>query len=269
MNYLLSLLAGILQGLTEFLPVSSSGHLVLFHDVLKFGLPSDVLFDATLHLGTLFALLFFFRADIVRVLRGLASSLRRWNVREDADQRLGWLVVIGAVPIGIAGVAFAGVIERTLRHPAVVAAALIGVGVLFFIAERFAARTKTVADMSAADAGTIGVAQVLALVPGVSRSGFTIVAGLARKLRRGEAARFSFLISIPAFIGAEVLELAKADWSNAGWGLLAVGYAAALASGVLTIRFFLKFLERHPLHVFAWYRIALGLVVIAWLIFAK
>jgi undecaprenyl-diphosphatase len=261
-DYLFSVLAGIVQGLTEFLPVSSSGHLVLFHDILKFEFFDNVLYDVILHLATLVALVVFFRREVVRIVRGFFASLRHWDLKKQPDQRLAWFLVLALLPAVAVGLAFGSVIETTLRSPYIVAGALWAVAGLFFVAERAPAQAKDIGGMTAADAGTVGLAQVLAFVPGVSRSGITLVAGLARKVKRAEAARFTFLLSIPTILGADLKEAVTADWAQADWAVLGLGFAAALVSGFLTIGFFLSFARRHTLRPFAWYRI--GLLV--WLV---
>jgi undecaprenyl-diphosphatase len=270
MDFLYSLLAGIVQGLTEFLPVSSSGHLVIIHDILKFEFFDNVLYDVGLHLATALALAIFFRREIIVIIRGFARSLRRWDFRKDPEQRLAWLVILAALPAVAVGLFFGSVIESTLRSPLIVAAALAVVGISFIVAEKLSVQKKLVAEMTPADAVVIGAAQVLAFIPGVSRSGISLVAGLGRKLRRAEAARFSFLLSIPTIIGAAVKTgLKGGDWSGANWPVLAVGFAAAFVSGILTIRYFLKFVARHQLHVFAWYRIGISLLILLWLALSR
>jgi len=267
MNYLYSMIAGIVQGLTEFLPVSSSGHLVLFHDILKFDFFDNVLFDVAMHLATLVALVVFFRKDIVRLARGFGRSLGRRDLRNDPDQRLPWLILLGTVPAVAAGYLFESFVGGALRRPGVVAVALAVVAGLLFAVEKIAVKKRTLADMTAADATVIGIAQAAALIPGVSRSGITLAAGLGRKLTRPDAARFSFLLSIPTVFGAAVkkgLEIGHA--SGADWAVLAVGFGAALLSGLLAIRFFMKFVGRHSLRVFAWYRLGLSALVVLWLL---
>ncbi|MCX6571898.1 MAG: undecaprenyl-diphosphate phosphatase [Candidatus Aminicenantes bacterium] len=270
MDFLYSLLAGIVQGLTEFLPISSSGHLVIIHDIFKFEFFDNVLYDVGLHVATALALAIFFRREILVIIRGFARSLRRWDFRNDPEQRLAWLVILATLPAVVVGLFFGSVIEKSLRSPLIVATALAVVGISFFVAEKLSVQKKLVAEMTPADAVVIGAAQVLAFIPGVSRSGIALVAGLGRKLRRAEAARFSFLLSIPTIIGAAVKTgLKGGDWSGANWPVLAVGFAAAFVSGILTIRYFLKFVARHPLHVFAWYRIGISLLILLWLALSR
>jgi len=267
MDSLLALLAGVVQGLTEFLPVSSSGHLVILHDVLGLEAFDNVLFDVVMHLATLAVLLVAFRRELGRLLSGFWASLVRPAWKNEFGQRLPWLILGGTVPVAVAGFLFDDVIERTLRTLPVVAGALVLVGLLFIIAERFAAQRRGFASATWKDALAIGMAQAVSLVPGVSRSGLTIVAGLGRGMKRDEAARFSFLLSIPAVLGAglkKVLEVG--DWSQADLLALGLGFAAAFVSGLIAINSFLRFLGRHPLHVFAWYRFVLAAAVIVWLV---
>ncbi len=264
MENLLALLAGVVQGLTEFLPVSSSGHLVILHDVLGFEAFDNVLFDVIMHLATLAVLLVAFRREIVRLFSGFWASLARPAWKDDFEQRLPWLIIAGSVPVAAAGYLLDGLIERTLRTLPVVACTLVLVALLFVVAERFASQRRGIVSVTLKDALAVGLAQAVSLVPGVSRSGLTIVAGLGRGLKRDEAARFSFLLSVPAVLGAglkKVLEVG--DWSQADVLALALGFAAAFVSGLVAIRSFLHFLGRHPLHVFAWYRILLAGAVVA------
>ncbi len=266
MNLVFAIVAGVLQGLTEFLPVSSTGHLVILHDILKFDAFDNSLFDVAVHLGTILALLTFFWRDAVRLVRGFLTSLVRRDLKNDEDQRLSWYMVIALLPAVAVGYFFQIAIEGTVRNPLVVSGALIAVALLFFAAERHARQEKDLGAMTAGDAAAIGAAQVLAFVPGVSRSGITILAGLSRRIKRAEAARFSMLLSIPTIIGAGLFKGLKIDWAGANWGVLIAGLAAAFLSGLLTIRLFLKFLTRYPLNVFAWYRIGLGIVVALWVL---
>ncbi|MDH4197395.1 MAG: undecaprenyl-diphosphatase UppP [Candidatus Aminicenantes bacterium] len=266
MDNLLALLAGAVQGLTEFLPVSSSGHLVILHDVLGFDAFDNVLFDVVMHLATLAVLVVVFRREISRLFSGFWASLVHPAWKDDFEQRLPWLILAGSVPVAVTGFLFDTVIERTLRTLPVVAGALVLVGCLFIVAERFATQRRKMTSATWKDALAVGLAQAISLVPGVSRSGLTIVAGLGRGMKRDEAARFSFLLSVPAVLGAglkKVLEVG--DWSQADLVALGLGFAAAFVSGTIAIRSFLRFLGRHPLHVFAGYRFLLAAAVIVWL----
>lgn len=265
MDYLLSILAGVLQGLTEFLPISSSGHLVLFHEIFALNLPSDLLFDVVLHLGTLLALLLFFYRDLEKIIRGFLSSLTNWNLKNNYNQRLAWMIVIGTIPAALAGYFFDDLIETTLRSPLVVAIMLIVVGILFMVAEKYSKSQKDIQMMSKFDSLVIGLAQVLALIPGTSRSGITIIAGMSRKLKREEAARFSFILSMPIIAGAGFKQLLGADFSVfVNPLILIVGGLSAAFTGYFVIKFLIKYLSNHSLNIFAWYRLIIGCLILIW-----
>ncbi|MBI5765930.1 undecaprenyl-diphosphate phosphatase, partial [Candidatus Falkowbacteria bacterium] len=202
MEYLLSILAGIIQGVAEFLPISSSGHLVLFHDIFGFNLPNNLLFDVILHWGTLIALVLFFYKDIWQIIRGFLASLTNWNLANDFNQRLAWLLVIGTIPAVIIGYFFEKFIVANFRSAISVAVILIIGAILFWIFEKYSRKQRDIGSINKWDSLIIGGAQAVALIPGVSRSGITIIAGLGRQLKRDEAARFSFLLSAPVIFGA-------------------------------------------------------------------
>ena len=256
---------GIVQGLTEFLPVSSSGHLLLGQyflglDQERFGLP----FDVALHLGTLVAVVAFFWRDLVRMAFAFLRSLRRWGLPEDADGRLAYLVLASTVPAALIGFFLEGFFETAVRSPWVVIFNLVLVGVLFIVGERVGKRTRRASKLTFREAVGIGLAQAAALVPGVSRSGATITLGLFLGLRREEAARFSFLMSVPIIAGAGSLQLAEvvAEGMGAYDALLfCIGFVSSALVGYLTIRFFIRFVADHSLRAFAYYRFALAAVV--------
>lgn len=268
MQYFFAVIAGLIQGITEFLPISSSGHLVIFHDLFQFNLPDDSFFDVMLHLGTFLALLLFFWRDIEKIIRGFFSSLFNWNWSNNYNQRLAWLVIIGIIPAIIAGYFLDSLITEHLRSDLLVAIMLILVGILFFVAEKKSVKNMDLQRLTPKSAILIGLAQALALIPGTSRSGITIIAGLWQKMKREEAAKFSFLLSMPVILGAGVKKIADVnDWSGANWLMMLIGFAVAAVSGYLTVKFLLKFLSKHKLNVFGWYRIILGLIIIVWVIF--
>ena len=263
MDYLLSILAGIIQGLAEFLPISSSGHLVIFHEIFKFDFVNDLAFDVALHLGTFLALVLFFYRDLEKIIRGFFSSLTNWNLSNNYNQRLAWLIILGTIPAVIAGYFGEDLIERYFRSPISVALMLIAVGLLFFVFEKKALKTGDLQTLSKTDSVIIGLAQALALIPGVSRSGITIIAGLGRKLKREEAARFSFLLSIPVVFGAGVKEV----FNFGGLGLndlviVILGGLSATIVGYLAIKYLLKYLANHSLNIFAWYRLTIGCLIL-------
>lgn len=266
MDYLFAMVAGIIQGLTEFLPISSSGHLVIFHDIFGFDLPDNLLFDVVLHLGTLLALVLYFYKDVERIVRGFLSSLFNWNWQNNFNQRLAWYVIIGTIPAVVAGFFLEDLIVDYARSTLVVAVMLILVGILFWLAEKYFQKFKQVQNLNIFDSIIIGIAQAIALIPGTSRSGVTIIAGMSRKFKRAEAARFSFVLSMPIVFGAglkkilEVESLVLVDWP-----LLIIGFVSAAISGYLAVKYLLKYLNTHSLSVFAWYRVIIGCLILLWL----
>jgi undecaprenyl-diphosphatase len=258
MNLLQAILLGLLQGVTEFLPISSTAHLRVVPALL--GQPDPgAAFTAVLQLGTLVAVMGFFLRELVGMATALMDPVRRRG--PEARQLL--YLVVGTIPIGIAGLTFRHAIEGPLRSLQVIAAALIVVALLMAAADRFASGRRELDQVVLRDALLIGAAQALALVPGVSRSGITLVAGMALGLRRDAAARFSFLLSVPAIGAAGVFELpevlAARDISG---GALAAGLAAAAVSGYLSIAWLLRFLRTHATTPFVVYRVALGVLLL-------
>ncbi len=261
-----AILLGIVQGLTEFLPVSSSGHLLLGQYFLgldqdRFGLP----FDVALHLGTLVAVISFFWRDLLRMARAFVRSLApRGRNLADPDQRLAYLILASTVPAAVIGFFLEDFFETAVRSPWVVVFNLVLVGILFIVAEAVGRRSRRAEKLRLWEAFGIGLAQAAALVPGVSRSGATITLGLFLGLRREEAARFSFLMSVPIIAGAGSLQLAEvASEGMDPWGVLVfgAGFVSSAVVGYLAIRFLLRFLANHTLRVFAYYRFALATVV--------
>jgi undecaprenyl-diphosphatase len=265
------------QGLTEFIPVSSSAHLVIVPWLFKWsdpGLP----FDIALHIGTLVALLSFFWADWVRLVRAGIASIVEGKIGADLDRRLAWFLVIGSIPGGIAGYLGESKIEELFHKPntphamwAMVAMAVIIalLGAALFIAERTAKHLRGLDKVSLKDALVIGCSQALAIFPGVSRSGSTITAGLAVGLQRETAARFSFLLSAPIMLGAGIKsffdvqsELASGAMVRADLLLYVVGFIAAAVSGFLCIKYLLRFLQKHSTDIFVYYRWVLAVFII-------
>jgi undecaprenyl-diphosphatase len=245
-----ALILGVVQGLTEFLPVSSTAHLILFPWFLNWGGVLDSLtFDIALHAGTLCALLFCFWRNWLDIL------LRK--------QRLLLLILLASVPAGIVGILFEKIVERTLRSPLVIAASLVAIG-LFMLASERAYKHRKAEEIGLLDAVVIGLSQAVALIPGVSRSGVTISSGIFMGLRREEAARFSFLLSTPVIGGAVLLHLKKILSGGGGHdiGLFAVGFLASAITGLAAIKFLMAFLEKHRINIFAYYRFGLAAVII-------
>jgi undecaprenyl-diphosphatase len=260
-----AILLGVVQGLTEFLPVSSSGHLLLGQYFLgvdqdRFGLP----FDVALHLGTLLAVIAFFWRDLLRMGRAFVRSLSRGRNLTDPDERLAYLILASTVPAALIGFLLEGFFETAVRSPWVVVFNLVLVGVLFIVAEAVGSRSRRADKLRFAEAAGIGLAQAAALVPGVSRSGATITLGLFLGLRREEAARFSFLMTVPIIAGAGSLQLAEAVSEGMGPSeavMFGAGFVSSAVVGYLAIKFFLSFVAHHSLRAFAYYRFALAAVV--------
>ncbi|MCK9486158.1 MAG: undecaprenyl-diphosphatase UppP [Dehalococcoidia bacterium] len=265
-QYLEAVLLGVVQALTEFLPISSSGHLVLVPRVLGRE-PSSLTFDVALHLGTVVAVIGYFWRDWAAIvaagLRDVATegvAVRRWSPRA----RLGLWLVLATIPAVIVGALFSDWIDEHAREPVVVGVMLILFGVLLGLADRWGGLVGRLLDMTPGRAFAVGVAQAAALIPGVSRSGATITAGRALGFDRISAARFSFLLSAPVILGAGILSMAEAltGGEEVAWGPLVVGAVTAAAVGALVIGVFMRFIQRRTLAAFVWYRIALGAAVL-------
>ncbi len=262
--YLYSIILGVIQGLTEFLPVSSSGHLILTHRFLKFNLPDNLFFDVALHLGTLLALSIFFKNDLLKYLKAILRSLKGLNF-SDTDQKISWLILIASLPAALVGFFSEKIIERFFFSPTSIALSLIIGGILFIIFEKISQRNEPLEKISFKSAMIIGLAQVLSLIPGVSRSGITIIAGLGRKLNREAAGRFSFLLAIPIVFGAGVkifFDLSFAELSFDQIIIFTLGFLSAFISGYFCVKYFLRYLKNHSLIPFAIYRFFLGLIII-------
>lgn len=259
MSIIQAIILGIVQGLTEFIPVSSSGHLVLMHSWL--GLTeSGLAFDVALHFGTLLALLLFFRRDIIKLCVGIFKG--------GVERRLAIILAVATIPAVIAGFILNDLAESTFRSSRLVAINLLLVGLLMMAAERYYRRHQHKTQLEAVDMKqglAIGVAQAVALVPGTSRSGITITTGLFAGLDRVAATRFSFLLGIPATAGA-ILKIFVFDGGfsdvSAQPMLFTVGIVTAFASGLFAIAFMLRYLSKHTLDVFAYYRIGMALLVL-------
>jgi len=267
-----ALVMGIVQGLTEFLPVSSSGHLIIVPWLFGWTDPflTSLAFSVMLHLGTLIALLVYFRHDWVRLIPAGLATIRDRSFKGDPDRKLAWLLVAATIPAAIVGALFSDFFETQVREIGLVAVTLVVGGVILWIADHVGPRTKTVDDVTFPVAVGIGVAQTIALVPGISRSGISISAGRFAGLDRESAARFAFLMATPITAGAILFEGRKLVTGEAGVAVevvpLIVGLVASLVSGVLAIRFMLGYLRTRSLDVFVVYRFILAAVVlIVWL----
>lgn len=257
--------------MTEFLPVSSSGHLLLSQyflgmDQERFGLS----FDAAIHTGTVVAVVWFFWADLLSMARAFFGSLPRPNF-SDAEVRMAYLILVATVPAAFIGFFFEDFFATEVRSPWVVVFNLVFVGALFLVAEAVGRKTESATKLGPAGALGVGLAQTAALIPGVSRSGATITCGLFLGLRREEAARFSFLMSVPvtaAAAGLSLTEIAGEGMGGHEVAMFLVGSASSAVVGYLAIRFLLRFLANHTLRIFAYYRFALATVVALVLLFS-
>ncbi len=265
MDLLSAALLGIVQGLTEFLPVSSSGHLILARaffgwDPGRFG----IAFDVACHVGTLLAVVTFFRADVAKLIAAAPGAL---SGRDGEYERLGRLIIAGTIPIVIVGGLFADVIEGRLRSPLVVAMTLTIGGIGLIVAERVGRKSRDARTLGYGEAFAIGCAQALALAPGISRSGATLTLAMLLNVERASAARFVFLMSLPAIIAAaakESLDLAEVGTAGLPVTLLAVGLVVSAIVGYITVKFFVRYLAAHSLEVFAYYRFALAAITVVW-----
>ncbi len=267
-----ALILGIVQGLTEFLPISSSGHHILIPAFLGWDDPflESLAFSVMLHLATLLALLVYFRADWLRLVPAGLAALRDRSFRGDPDRRMAWLLAASTIPAVIVGVALNDLIETTFREPRLVAVTLVVGAAILWLADRVGSRSRPLDGVTFPIAIGIGAAQALALVPGISRSGISISAGLFAGLGREAAARFAFLMATPITAGAGVWEVRKllAGEANVSIELtpLVVGMIGSLVAGLIAISVLLRYLRTHGVGVFVLYRVALAaLVVVAWL----
>ena len=261
---------GMVQGLTEFLPISSSAHLILVPQFFGWNDPfiDSAAFDVMLHMGTLLALLAYFWRDLVRLLVAWLGSIRDRRIGQDPDRRLAWLLVISVIPAAILGAALESFFDRTFReHVSWIALFVLVGALLLWLGERRGSRSRGLERMDARDAAIIGVGQAIALFPGISRSGITIAAGLLLGLEREAAARFSFLMAVPVIAGAGLLKartLVGADLGGAQVDQLLVGVVTAAVFGLLAIAVLLRFLRTNSTAVFTAYRILLAVVIVVW-----
>jgi undecaprenyl-diphosphatase len=262
-----AILLGIIQGLTEFLPVSSSAHLILARAFFGWETPPEfgLAFDVALHVGTLLAILAFFHAEIAAMARALPSAL---STSPTPSGRMVQIIAIGTLPVVVAGVLYSDRVEELLRQPPIAAGALALGAVAMLVAERLGPRTRSEGSIAWHEAVLIGCAQAAALIPGMSRSGSTIAMGMFLGVRRDAAARFTFLLAIPAMIaaaGKEAIEMRHMALTGDVVTLFVVGTVVSALVGYLTIKYFLRFLAGHRLDGFAYYRLALALATVVWL----
>jgi undecaprenyl-diphosphatase len=261
-----ALALGLVQGLTEFLPVSSSGHLILVPWFFGWKDPfvTSLAFSVMLHMGTLLALLVYFWRDWLTLIPAGLASMRDRSLAGDPDRKMAWLIVVATIPAVLVGPLLNDAIESAVREPAPVAIMLCIGAAILWLAERWGSKVREMGSLTFVGAFGIGVAQVLALVPGISRSGVSIAAGLFQGLNREAAARFSFLMATPVVAGAglfEALKVVRGSEVRPDLHLIVIGFVAAAISGLLAIRFMLAFLRRQSVNSFVVYRVLLAAVV--------
>jgi len=268
MDIISAIFLGVLQGLTEFLPISSSGHLILAKDV--FGINTNVFglaFDVALHLGTFFAVLIFFWKDILRITTAFAKNIK--SPLKNGDSKLFTFLLLGTIPAGIIGLLLESKLESALRGAYLVIFMLVAVGLLFLVAEKFASQKRDLEHIRLKDALLVGLAQAAALVPGTSRSGITVTTGLFLGLKREAAARFSFLLSAPIILAAGLKEIDKVIATHPNSQeliLFAIGFFSAFIAGYFAIKFLLAYFVKHGLNIFAYYRFAIAAGVLIFLL---
>lgn len=262
MGLLNAIILGIVQGLTEFLPISSNAHLRLVGLLLGTGTDPGAAFTAIIQLGTELAVIVYFGADLWRIISRWFLSLFKRVPRNDPDAKMGWFIILGSVPIVVLGLIFQKAIETTLRSLWIIAVTLIVFGILLGIADYVGAKKRRLRDLTVPHAAIYGGAQALALIPGVSRSGGTITAGLFLGYERAAAARYSFLLAIPAVFGSGLFELYKTIKSPGSEvftaGETAAATVVAFVVGLVVIVFFMNYISKRSFLPFVIYRLALG-----------
>ncbi len=268
MNFIEILILGFIQGIAEFLPISSSAHLIIFRDIFGIGAGMssnmELTFDIALHFGTLLAIGVFFFWDFIKMIqKGFTKGVR------DDDGKILWYLVAATIPAAIAGVLFEDAIENVIRsNYVVIALALAIMGVIIYLADKYSKQTKDIKKMTLKDAIIVGCSQVFALIPGFSRSGTTIAAGRILGLDRESAAKFSFYLSAPVVLGAVVLQLIKGSAMSvivANLGTFVLGILVSFVIGLLCIKYLLKYLQKHNFKIFMVYRVVLAIVVLVYI----
>lgn len=253
---------GMVQGLGEFLPISSSAHLII--TPYLFGWPDQGLaFDIALHWGTLIAVLAYFRKDVWNLARGFVHSLlpKTRNFKDNIYQKLSWLVIVATIPAAVIGKIFESEVETAFRNPILIATTLAVVGFILLIADKYGHKLKSLEKSTWGNAIVIGLAQAVAIIPGISRSGATITAGLMQGFTREAAAKFSFLMSVPIILGAGIIKIPDISQIE-NHGPVIVGFLSAMIFGFLAIKYMLRYIATKSFAVFAWYRFALAAVII-------
>jgi undecaprenyl-diphosphatase len=271
MSIIQAIILGIIQGITEFLPVSSSGHLVILPFFLNWQLPvkETFIFNVLVQIGTLVAVIFYFRKDLAVIVIDFFKQLFAGTPFGTQGARMGWLLIVATIPAGLAGLLFADVVEEAFSSPLIAGIALLITAVLMILAEKISQNTGDTQDITFVTALTMGVMQILAMLPGISRSGSTISGGMMRHLRREAAGKFSFLMSIPIMLAAGVLSTYQMVTEVPDLGsflpIMAIGFLTAMVVGYIAIRWLLSFLVKNSLVYFSVYCILLGgITILVW-----
>jgi len=259
-----AIILGIVQGLTEFLPISSTAHLIIIPQLFGWADPG-LAFDVALHLGTLLAVILYFRKDIILLIKGFIGFFTKRTL--DFHQSLAFYLFIAIIPAGVCGLLFEKQVETTLRSPLVIAITLISLGILLWIVDYIGKKKKSIENISFKEAILIGIAQAIALIPGVSRSGITMTAGLMLGFNRESAARFSFLLGMPIIAAGGLFEIKKlAVTTGSDYLMFIFGFVFSAISGYLCIKYFLMYLQKYSFFSFAIYRIVLGILILKFLV---
>jgi len=269
MLYFYSIIFGVVQGITEFLPISSSGHLVILHDILNFNLTQNLAFDVALHLGTGLALVIFFWFDFWKMIQAVYYRIFFAAKVKPEELKLVLNLIFATIPAMILGLLLNDYIENLLRATSVVVITVIVGAVLLLIVEKYGKNNLDLHKLNWRQSLYLGLAESLALVPGLSRSGITMTAGMSLGLSRSSAARFSFLMATPIILGAGVLKIAEVPWLTLGANNLivfALGFVTAFIVSLAAIKWLLAFVANHSLKVFAYYRFGLALLLIVYLL---
>ena len=264
MDYLDAVVLGIVEGLTEFLPVSSTGHLTIAEKALGLELddPAVTAYTAVIQMGAILAVVVYFARDIARIATAWVRGLYDVEWRGHRDHRMGWYVIVGSIPVGLAGLLGKDLIKGDLRSLWVVGAALVAWSAVMWLAERVATQERSEKQLTLRDAVVVGLVQIVSLVPGVSRSGATISTGLFLGLDRVAATRLSFFLSIPALMAAGIYELPEAFDGSLGVGPMAVGTVVAFVVAYASVAWLLKFVAHHTIAWFVPYRVVLGAAIL-------
>lgn len=270
MNLIEAIILGIFQGITEFAPISSSAHLVIVPHFFGWKQPF-LFFFVVLHLGTLVAVFCYFRSELIQLFLAFLNSIRTRSIEDDPFAGLAWFIVLGTIPAAALGYFFNDFFEGLFKNPYAVSCSLLITGSIMILSEGLGKQKKDINKMTLSDSLVIGLAQALAIAPGISRSGMTISAGLFKGLKRESAAKFSFLLSFPIILGVFARELIKVGFSikSADVIPLLMGFLAAAVSGYLCIKYLLRYLQNRKLTVFAYYCFGLGVltIILNWLVF--